>query len=260
MNQVMDVILGRKSVRTYEDRPILDAAKDDILRAAMRSPTAGNMMLYSIIEVRDPAAKLTLARTCDDQPFIAKAPLVLLFLADYQRWVDYFIHSGVEELCAERGDSMRRPEEGDLMLACCDALIAAQTAVIAAESLGIGSCYIGDIMENYEAHRDLFSLPQFVFPICLLCFGYPTQQQENRLQTTRFEKEFVVFEDRYRRLSADEFAAMYRRDEEQAARSRSLPEGVKNTGQWMYSRKFNAGFSQEMNRSVRAMMRAWVGK
>ena len=80
---------------------------------------------------------------------------------------------------------MRKPQEGDLFLACNDALIAAQTAVVAAESLGIGSCYIGDIMENYEAHRDLFGLPQYVFPICLLCFGYPTQGQMQRPMTPR---------------------------------------------------------------------------
>ena len=61
-----------------------------------------------------------------------------------------------------------------LFLACCDALIAAQTAVIAAESLGIGTCYIGDIMENYEEHEELFGLPKYVFPIRLICFGYPT--------------------------------------------------------------------------------------
>ncbi len=260
MNQVMDVILKRKSVRAYEDRPIPDAAKKDILRTAIRAPTAGNMMLYSIIEVRDPAAKATLARTCDDQPFIARAPLVLLFLADCQRWYDYFIHSGVEQLCAARGEAVRRPDVGDLMLACCDALIAAQTAVIAAESLGLGSCYIGDIMENYEAHRDLFTLPRYVFPICLLCFGYPTQQQKDRPQTTRFEQEFVVFEDRYRRLSAEDFAVMYGSDEMQAEESRSMPVGVHNLGQRMYERKFNAGFSREMSRSVRAMIQAWCGE
>jgi len=257
MNQVIDVILNRKSVRAYEDRPIPADVKDQILLAAMRAPTAGNMMLYSIIEVRDQRSKDTLARTCDDQPFIAKAPLVLLFLADYQRWFDYFMVSGVEELCRQRGEPIRKPEEGDLMLACCDALIAAQTAVIAAESLGIGSCYIGDIMENYEAHRDLFTLPRYAFPICLLCFGYPTQQQKDRPQTTRFKKEFIVFEDQYRRLDTDEFAAIYRHEEEQATRAHTLPEGIGNVGQWMYTRKFSADFSKEMSRSVRAMMSAW---
>ncbi|UCC75896.1 MAG: nitroreductase family protein, partial [Anaerolineales bacterium] len=151
-NPVIDVILNRKSVRVYEPRPISEEAKQVILAAALRAPTAGNMMLYSIIEVVDQAAKDTLAETCDHQPFIAKAPLVLLFLADYQRWFDYFMWSAVEELCQQRGEPLRKPEEGDLLLACCDALIAAHTAVIAAESLGIGSCYIGDIMENYEVH------------------------------------------------------------------------------------------------------------
>ena len=100
---------------------------------------------------------------CDNQPFIARAPLVLLFLADYQRWFDYYMLSGVEDLCRRRGEPLRKPQEGDLFLACNDALIAAQTAVVAAESLGIGSCYIGDIMENYE----IASGPVWAAPIRL---------------------------------------------------------------------------------------------
>ena len=60
-------------------------------------------------------------------------------------------------------------------------------------------------MENYEAHRDLFGLPQYVFPICLLCFGYPTQGQMQRPMTPRFDRKFVVFPDRYRRLDEADF-------------------------------------------------------
>ena len=136
MNTVIQTIIQRKSVRAYEKRLIGDETKNEIIRAALRAPTAGNMMLYSIIEVSDQAKKDILANSCDNQPFIAKAPLVLLFLADYQRWHDYFVTCGVD-----KADSpMRKPREGDLLLACCDAIIAAQTAVVAAESLGIGSC------------------------------------------------------------------------------------------------------------------------
>ena len=91
MNETIQLLLNRRSIRAYEDRPIGAADRDVILQATLRAPTAGNMMLYSIIEVNDQAAKDTLARTCDNQPFIAKAPLVWLFLADYQRWYDYFI-------------------------------------------------------------------------------------------------------------------------------------------------------------------------
>jgi FMN reductase (NADPH)/FMN reductase [NAD(P)H] len=260
MNQVMEVLLNRKSIRAYEDRPITEEVKDEILRAAVRAPTAGNLMLYSILEVKAQSARETLARTCDDQPFIAKAPLVLLFLADYQRWYDYFIASGVEQLCEQRGESLRKPEEGDLFLACCDALIAAHTAVIAAESLGIGSCYIGDIMENYEAHRDLFALPRYVFPICLVCFGYPTQQQKERPLTPRFRRDFIVFENQYRRLDQHEFEEMFRERQEQMLRGGEKPEGVRNVGQLMYLRKFSAGFTKEMTRSVRAILQAWTGE
>jgi len=133
MNPVIDLILNRKSVRAYEAKEISEQVKDEILKATLRAPTAGNMLLYSIIEAQDQNIKDTLAKTCDNQPFIAKAPLVLLFLADYQRWYDYYRVSGVKELCEQNQVPMRKPEEGDLFLACCDALIAAQTAVIAAE-------------------------------------------------------------------------------------------------------------------------------
>ena len=99
---------------------------------------------------------------------------------------------------------MRKPEEGDLFLACCDATIAAQTAVIAAESLGVGSCYIGDITESYEVHRQLFHLPQYVVPICLVCFGYATRTQNERRRTERFHRKFIVSENHYRRLDGEE--------------------------------------------------------
>jgi nitroreductase len=178
MNPVMETLLARKSTRAYEERPIEPEVRNEILRATLRAPTAGNMMLYSIIDITDQRIKDRLAITCDNQPFIARAPMVWVFLADYQRWYDYFLASDVEALCRSRSEAMRQPEEGDLFLACCDALIAAQNAVIAAESYGVGSCYIGDIIEQHEAHKELLNLPRYVFPICMLVFGYPTQQQK----------------------------------------------------------------------------------
>jgi nitroreductase len=254
MNPTLEVIHRRKSIRAYEDRPITEAERNAIIQAAMRAPTAGNMMLYSIIHVKDQESKETLARTCDNQPFIAEAPLVLLFLADYQRWYDYFLLSGVEDLAAQ---PLQKPEAGDLILACCDTLIAAQTAVIAAESLGIGSCYIGDILENYETHRELFKLPEYAVPICLLCFGYPTRQERERPMSNRFARDFIVFEDEYRRLEAREYEEMDRQAQEKFAAAGEHPRGIDNFGQMMYARKFSAGFTQELRRSVKAMLRAW---
>jgi FMN reductase (NADPH)/FMN reductase [NAD(P)H] len=251
MNDVLEVLLKRKSVRAYKKQAIPAEVRAQVLQATLRAPTAGNMMLYSIIDVTEQRLKDRLAITCDHQPFIAKAPMVWLFLADYQRWFDYFLQCGVEEACEHRGVPLRKPEEGDLFIACCDALIAAQNAVIAAESLGLGSCYIGDIMEQYETHRDLFSLPRYTFPICLLCFGYPTQGQIDRPRTSRFDGKFILFEDRYHPLTGEEFVEMFHK--------RGGSDAPSNFGQSMYFRKFNADFSVELNRSVRAMLKAWSG-
>lgn len=255
MNPVIDVIMKRKSMRAYEQREIEAEIKAGILKATMRAPTAGNMMLYTIVDVTDQKIKDKLAVTCDHQPFIAKAPMVWLFLADYQRWFDYFLASDVEALCRQKNIPMRKPGEGDLFLACCDALIAAQTAAIAAESYGIGSCYIGDIMEQYETHRELFNLPQYTFPICLVCFGYPTQQQKDRSFTTRFDQKFIVFENQYQRLGRDDFDEMFSEPESRMSKQK---EETTNFGQAMYTRKFSADFSVEMTRSVRAILKEWT--
>ncbi|MGD0879931.1 MAG: nitroreductase family protein [Anaerolineales bacterium] len=258
MNPIIDTILKRKSIRAYMKKAIAPEVRAELLRATLRAPTAGNLMLYSIIEVTDQSIKNKLVRTCDNQSFIARAPLVWLFLADYQRWVDYFITSGVAQLCEQTKTAMRKPEEGDLCLACCDAIIAAQTAVIAAESFGLGSCYIGDIMENYEIHRDLFELPKYVFPICLVCFGYPTPQQISRKQTSRFQEKFILFENKYKRLSKDDLYEMFLEENSRNFHGREEIMGARNVGQLIYMRKFNAEFSKEMSRSVRAILKAWL--
>ena len=256
MNQTMEVLLQRKSVRAYEDRQVSAGVRAEILKATLRAPTAGNLMLYSILEVTDQSIKDKLAVTCDHQPFIARAPMVWLFLADYQRWVDYFLVSGVDELCRERHVPMQLPEEGDLFLACCDAVIAAHNASIAAESFGLGSCYIGDIMEQYETHRAMFDLPQYVFPICLLVFGYPTQQQKNRVLTPRFAEKFIVFENKYKRFGRQDFDEMFAESQSHLPGGRTM-QGIDSVGQAMYLRKFNAGFAIEMRRSVREILKNW---
>ena len=149
MTTVIEMLNQRKSVRAYEDRPISKEDKKLILNAALQAPTAGNMTLYTILDITDPVMKKRLSVTCDNQPFIAEAPMVLVFCADYHRWYELF---------KRHVDEVRAPAEGDLLLANADALIAAQNVVMAAESLGLGSCYIGDVTENFEIHKELFDV------------------------------------------------------------------------------------------------------
>lgn len=260
MNPTLKTIFNRKSIRAYETEPLSDNEKRIIIDAALRSPTAGNMMLYSIIEVTRQQIKDTLAKTCDNQPFIAKAPFVLIFLADYQRWTDYFTACDIETFCKNENLPVKTPAEGDLFLACCDALIAAQTAVLAAQSIGIGSCYIGDIMENYEIHQELFDLPPYVFPITMVCFGRPTAAQEKRKTTSRFDREFICFQDKYRRFDAPAFKTMFDVRHKEVFGSRKEINGASSFGRYMYKKKYTADFTLEMNRSVKKILSIWLGQ
>lgn len=259
MNEMVRTIMARRSLRVYNDRPISDEEKSQIIRCAMRAPTAGNMMLYSILEVADQEKKEKLVVTCDNQPFIAKAPLVLIFLADMQRWYDYYIQSNVSELCKKNGVNFEPPAEADLMLASCDALIAAQTAALAAESLGIGSCYIGDIMENYEIHLDMFELPPLVFPVTMLCFGHYSQKRREESQIPRFNENVIVSTDSYQRLQGEALDQVYsERFSKQFAETKFM-KNAENIGQHFYLKKTGSDFFSEMRRSVRAALSNWRG-
>ena len=96
MNEVIRQLAARRSVRAFEDRDIPGEVRAAILEAAAQAPTAGNQQLYTILDVTDPQLKARLAETCDHQPFIAQAPMVLIFLADVCKWLDAYREAGCE--------------------------------------------------------------------------------------------------------------------------------------------------------------------
>ena len=233
MNETIRELLERKSVRAFEDKEIGREEKEAILLSAVNAPTAGNQQLYTIIDVTDAQLKKALSESCDHQPFIAEGKMVLVFCADCRKWYQAFLDAGCEP---------RLPGAGDLLLAVSDATIAAQNAVVAAESLGIGSCYIGDIMENCETQRELLHLPKWVFPCCMLVFGYPTHQQKERKKPERAAMEHIVHENGYRDMDGEELKRLF------ASRT-----GMRTYEEWMQAfceRKYNSDFSREMQRSV----------
>ncbi|MBR5597103.1 MAG: nitroreductase family protein [Lachnospiraceae bacterium] len=233
MNNTIQELTKRKSVRVFTGEKISPENKKLILTAATQAPTAGNQQLYTIIDVTDQELKEKLAVTCDHQPFIAEADMVLVFVSDCQKWYEGFQDAGAKP---------RKPGVGDLMLAVTDTAIAAQNAVVAAESLGIGSCYIGDIMENAEIHKEILHLPQYAFPAVMLVFGYPTKQQLEREKPKRVELSHIVHENAYREITSQERKEMW---QDKA--------GAISYEEWMQrfcDRKYNSDFSKEMSRSV----------
>jgi nitroreductase len=201
VNSIIQSLFDRKSVRVFLDRPIPEGTVNAIIDAGIQGPSAGNQQLYGILDIRDQAIKERLAVLCDNQPFIARAPLVLVFLADTRRWFDAYRYAGIEA---------PRPGPGDLLLACADAMIAAQNMVCAAQSLGIGSCYIGDLLENKEALSELLYLDPLAPPITMLVFGYPAESQLRRPKPPRPDQKYLVQRDRYSPRTEEELRAMYR--------------------------------------------------
>lgn len=256
MNEILELLKSRSSLRKYENKPISRKDLDYILEGAMRAPTAGNMMMYSILVIEDQEKKEILSHTCDNQPFIANAPTILIFVADFQKWHDYYRYNGVEEYCKKNDLEFNRPSEGSLFLALGDAIIAAQNAVIAAESIGVGSCYIGDIVEHYEEHKKLLNLPDYAFPAAMLCLGYYPEGLK-LTPKPRFDKKYIVFNEEYKSLNSDEIKDMY-----SSLNNRFSSENkykAENYAQMHYAFKTGSDFSEEMARSMREIIKIWNG-
>lgn len=241
MNEIIQSLFDRKSVRVFTGEPVTGEEKALLLECAFQAPTAGCQQLYTILDVTDPAEKAELAELCDHQPFIAQAPVVLIFCADCQKWLDVYREAGLEP---------RAPGPGDALLAMTDAVIAAQNVVVGAQALGLGSCYIGDILENEERVRSLLELPEFVFPAALLVIGHPTDQQRERPKPERVERRYTVRENRYRSLTGEELRSMLQGET-----------GQKSFEEWVEAfcrRKYHSDFSLEMSRSAQRWLAHFV--
>lgn len=237
MNEVIRQLTERKSVRQYTEREISEQDKRLILESALQAPTAGNMMLYSILDIQDDRIKRQLALHCDDQKFIAQAKMVLVFLIDWSKWVQVFDLSTLHT--------------ADFMLAAQDVMAAAQNTVVCAESLGIGSCYIGDILENYEKNRTLLQLPEYVVPFSMLVFGYPTDGQKCRKKPARFLLKDIVHVDRYDACNKKQALQMIQRQ------SRKTDNEIMEYLEKFYHRKMGSPFRKEMIRSVDQILKDW---
>ncbi|MDC7244575.1 MAG: nitroreductase family protein [Sphaerochaetaceae bacterium] len=258
-NEVMNILMKRRSCRSFLQKDIEPEKKEMIQKATLRAPTAGNQLFYSIIDIKDRNIKEKLAVLCDNQPMIAKAPMVWLFVADVQKWENFYRLNGSVEKGKQRGIQERKVGAGELFLALDDALIAAQNAVIAAESFGIGSCYIGDILENHEQIVSMFSLPKYAAVATLLVFGYPKSTQELAHPSIRPSVDAVFMENSYQDYTLEKLKYAYGEQEKAMRRRKGLPEDSDETiSDDYYFRKHMSDFMEEMNRSGKLLYQRWM--
>ncbi len=164
LNPTFDLIHRHGSVRSYRPDPVPQETIEAIVAAAQRTSTSSNMQAYSVVAVTDPMARARLAELCGDQAHIAQAPVFLAWCADLAR---------LDRACELRGYTQETGYVENFLVAAVDAVIAAQTAALAAESLGLGICYIGSIRNNPAQVIELLGLPRLTFPVTGMTVGWP---------------------------------------------------------------------------------------
>lgn len=186
-NETIKLLLERGSCRNFTERKIEPEVLDYILRAGVHSATGGNLQPYSIIKIEDEDMRKKMAEKNGNQKFMAKAPVHLLFCLDWhrlKRWAE------LEVAPFTATSSFKH-----FWVSFQDVIISAQSICTAAASFGIGSIYIGTILGFMDEIRDIFALPKGVFPVVMLCLGYPELKPSPR---RKLPPSVIVHNEKYR--------------------------------------------------------------
>ncbi|NYE05711.1 FMN reductase (NADPH) [Bacillus niacini] len=187
MNETISTILNHRSIRDFKDKQLSNEQIETIVACAQAASTSSFIQAYSIIGIRDKEKKRKLAEIAGNQEYVAQNGHLFVFCADLGR------HERIGEM--EGKDVLPSIESTEkFMVALIDAALAAQNAAIAAESMGLGICYIGGIRNNLEAVKELLKTPERVIPLFGMTVGYPERIND---QKPRLPLEHVYHEEEY---------------------------------------------------------------
>ncbi|MDQ0856970.1 oxygen-insensitive NADPH nitroreductase [Bacillus sp. V2I10] len=187
MNQVIDTILSHRSIRKFEEKPLSNEQIKTIIECAQAASTSSFIQAYSIIGVKNPAAKQRFAELAGNQSYVARNGHFFIFCADLHR------HEVLAEMEGVNLDETLESTE-KFMVAAIDASLAAQNAVIAAESMGLGAVYIGGLRNSLNEVSELLKTPDRVVPLFGLAVGYPAQNPDKK---PRIQPEHIYHEEAY---------------------------------------------------------------
>jgi len=185
MNSVMRLLRSHRSIRKFTDQPVTDELIGDIVRCGQAAATSSNLQATTVIRVRNPDTRRAIARLAGDQEYVATAGAFLMFCADLNR---------SRQACEMQGGEFVSGMTEHFMIATIDVALFAQNCAIAAESAGLGVCYIGGIRNDPAQATDLLELPDQVYPVFGFCLGYPAQDPEIK---PRLPLDVVLKEEHY---------------------------------------------------------------
>jgi len=202
VNDVLRLQLSHRSVRKFGPRPVTDDELTALVAAAQSAPTSSNLQPWSVVAVRDPARKARLAVLAANQAFVAEAPLLLVWVADLGRARRLAARAGVEVAAADYLETT--------IIGFVDTALAAQNAVVAAESLGLGTVFVGAMRNHPEQVAAELGLPPHAVAAFGLAVGTPDPRERAGIKP-RLPQAAVLHRERYDAAAADAHIAAYDR-------------------------------------------------
>lgn len=226
MDKLPDYFSTRASVRIFDaERHIDKSSVTELCRIAAQAPNTGNMQLYTAIVTAEPTAKTRLAELHFNQPAAVNADLIVTVCADTSRF---------KQWCKARKAESGFENFGGSLTAFTDAVIYAQQLVTVAEMSGLGTCYLGTVVYNAPAIKELLGLPDGVFPVAAIAMGYPAAGCK-AAASDRLPLGAVVHFEQYHKPSDAEIDTYYAEKEAQPDAARFIAENKLETLAQVYS-------------------------
>jgi nitroreductase len=239
MPAMLNTIVQHRSIRKFSSQPIQPEILDKILYAGTRASTTGNMQVYSMIITTSTQLREQLWEAHFKQDMVRQAPLLITFCSDFNRF---------NQWCNQRKAEPGYDNFLSFFTAAIDALLVAQNVALAAESFGLGICYLGTT--TYMAGRiiEILEIPRFVVPVTTLAVGYPDEMPE---LTDRLPLDGVIHHEKYSTYSAEQIDRIYKEKEASELTASLLKENNKETLAQVftdnrYTKKDNVTFSKEL--------------
>lgn len=185
MNPTFDLLKSHRSIRKFTDQAVDQAVVNELVTCGQAAATSSNVQAVTVIQVHDAEKRVKLAELAGGQPYVASAGAFLVYCADMNR---------PKFACEREAGDFSPGMTEHFIIATVDVALAAQNTVVAAESLGLGICYIGGLRNNPEQVSELLELPEHVYPVFGLCLGYPAQDPEVK---PRMPLDGVLMHDKY---------------------------------------------------------------
>jgi nitroreductase len=197
MTDILQLLQSHRSIRRFRADPLPEGFLAEIVRCGQQAASSSNLQAYRILRITDLALRAQLAELAGQQEYVRLAPEFLVFCADLRR---------AQGVCDRVGPPFVPGMTEHFLIATTDATLCAQNCVVAAESQGLGACYIGAVRNHPAEISALLALPEQVYPIFGLCLGYPDQEVEVK---PRLPLAAVLQENRYDDSHDAEYIAQY---------------------------------------------------